>query len=103
MAVEIAARCGCGIERIATGDEIGLGELAKLLVGFAAPTIGATAAGGKALAFLCCFLLFLVVVVHLHAAAGGGTRGGVTRRRAVVHRAARALRGHVVRLFLAAD
>jgi hypothetical protein len=41
MAIEIAASCRCRVKRVATGDQIGFGELAELFVGFAATTIGA--------------------------------------------------------------
>src|SRR5690606_14488147 len=53
-------------------DEVGIGKLAELLLGFATAAVGPAAAAGQALALGCCLLLrrFIVVVGgHTHAAA----------------------------------
>ncbi len=88
--IEYVSRRGGGVEGIAAGDQVGIGEFLELFHRFAAAAIDAPAAAGKAGPFLGGFLLcfFIILVGRLHAATGaraggsgdvGGIGGGGTR------------------------
>jgi hypothetical protein len=64
VAVEVAPRLGGGIDRVAAGDDVGVGELAELLLGLTAPPVDAAArrvGAGDLLGLLGCFGLVLFV------------------------------------------
>ncbi len=77
VAVEDVSGVGGGVECVAAGDQIGIGEFLELLHGFATAAIDAAAAAGKTSAFLPGgFLLCIVIFIIGGLDAASGARAG---------------------------